>query len=108
MCCAQEHGSLSAGKSEKPGLQRWKILGHLGLWIKSLAPLLSGAVPKEEFGALLGGHVDGATGIWDPVWQHQNGMGHALGIWVRELLIRAGNRKATLRMDKSHPGENEG
>lgn len=41
------------------------MLGELGLWIKSPAPLLDGAVPKREFGAVPGGHVDGTTGIWD-------------------------------------------
>lgn len=84
----------------------WKMLGQLRLWIKPLASLLGGAVPKREFGAVPGGHVDGAAGIWDAVWQQQNGLGHALG--TRELLIGAENRKATVGMDKSHPGKNEG
>lgn len=34
-----------------------KMLGQLGLWVKSLAPLQDGAVPKRELGAVPKGHV---------------------------------------------------
>lgn len=73
----------------------WKMLRQLGLWIKSLAPLLDGAVPKRDFGAVPRRHIHGATGDLgcEAVWQHRNGLDHVLGTRIWELLIGLGIEK---------------
>lgn len=86
MLC-QEHGSLSLlEKVRSLACKAWKMLRQLGLRIKSPAPLLDGAVPKKQFGAVPRGHVDGAAGIWDARQFGSTEMG-----WTMHLAAGAGN-----------------